>query len=847
MATSALNALPIDDHLEKILDSINFKQLNSDPFILTASPGSGKTTRLPSALLQSVQKIQSFKKIIVLVPKRIAAVAAAQRICDENQWTLGTEVGFEVRFENKTQKSTQLIFMTTGHFLKKILNSSYLSEIGWIIFDEFHERLLENDFLLGFCREQKILNSNLQIIVMSATLDLEPLQMYLRTENVFEINQQSYPLAIKYSTKNQFLQCNDLFFDHLKTTLNEAVNSSRANILVFLPGLREINRAEQVLASRFANIRFVIFHGQLKLEEQKQIMSLLSESLKSGKRYVVLTTNICETSLTLPFTDAVIDCGLERVAKIEKKFGFSNLQTQRISLFSATQRAGRAARQGPGTCYRLWHRNDELSMRPAIAPEIYSRPLDQILLYSCGLLKSDPQFFEWLSPPSPVEVNATLRDLKKKKLINEKFELTSLGQRILNIPLDLESAFIFFQLAENNLSSLASELYSRLDELPRKRPSLSLGEDDIDFILNLPLSFTQRQKRTQLNESAKSIQVLNHLETTSNELKRVLIETYFRFFKNRIIANNQKHGRSYEGIGVELDAQSAAQSSQFYIALQGFDNDNSAIKINYALGFEKSVFFKHAIDDLTIDSKLEYDFEETVFFKKNSKNFGQITVSEEPRHRVSMSEIAVDWLNYLSTNFEEIMQGNSSYQMTLEKIKFLQKIQSSQSGLFEFSKISESDILDLKNAVRDYIKIYVTDFVNLKKFDLISAIPYLETSNENLQLALKTLLALPNDFELASGRICKIDYSDEKAPIISARVQDFYGQKIHPQIYKNRIALTCQLLAPNNRPTQITKDLIRFWNESYFEIRKELKGRYPKHDWPDDPSNFKKPLRATRP
>lgn len=837
----ALTSLPIDAHLTEILIAINPKNLETDPFILTASPGSGKTTRLPAALLQAVQKIGSAKKIIVLVPKRIAAVSAAQRICDENQGALGAlgqDVGFEVRFENKTQKSTQLIFMTTGHFLKKIFNGPFFAEIGWIIFDEFHERLLENDFLLGYCREQKILHSNLQIIVMSATLSVAQLQTYLASDNIYELNDQPFPLEIKYSTKNQFLHCTDLFFDHLKTTLKEALKKSHANILIFLPGLREMHRAEQLLGGSFTNFQFLLFHGQLKLDEQKQVMTLLADSAKSGIRYVVLSTNICETSLTLPFTDAVIDCGLERVAQIEKHFGFSNLQTQRISMFSATQRAGRAARQSPGTCYRMWHRTDEMSMRPTIAPEIIDHPLDQIFLYACGLMQSDPLMFEWLTPPSPYEARLTVSDLQQKQLMTPQFQLTELGQHLLNIPLDLESAFLFFQLVENNFATVASQLFSRLDDLPRKRQSLSMGEDDLDFILNLPLSFTQKQKITQLHDVAKKIVVKNKLQPSLPELRKLLTELYFKYFKNRIIANNQKHGRSYRGVGVELESHSAAQNQDFYLALQGFENDHSSIKINYALGFEKTMFAKFVRDELTVETKLEYDFEKTAFYKKNSKRFGQIIVSEEPRQNISMSEMAMEWLKYLSTNFGEIMRENESYLAVFEKFTFLKKMQ--------ICELSDQDAEGFKNAIRQYIQLYIKEFAELKSFDLISVVPYLETPNKNVQSALKILAELPTDFTLASGRVCKISYVDEKAPLISARVQDFYGQKTHPKIFNDQLTLTCQLLAPNNRPTQITKDLVRFWAESYFEIKKELKGRYPKHDWPDNPKDFKKPPRPPK-
>ena len=252
--------------------------------ILTSSAGSGKTTRLPVALLQAVKASGSTKKIIVLVPKRIAAVSATQRICDENNWRLGEEVGFEVRFENRTSAQTQLIFMTTGLFLKKTLSGKIMDQVGWIIFDEFHERLLENDFLLGYCRELKILGGQLQIIVMSATLSMDALKPYLQTENIYQIDEKPFKLDVHYSAKTQFLQCNEQFYEHLKQTTLKALQLPTANLLIFLPGVKEINRASQILRADLSQREFLVFHGQLSLDEQRNVIQLLQNSVDAKKK-----------------------------------------------------------------------------------------------------------------------------------------------------------------------------------------------------------------------------------------------------------------------------------------------------------------------------------------------------------------------------------------------------------------------------------------------------------------------------------------------------------------------------------------------------------------------------------
>lgn len=828
--------LPIDRHLPEIIKGINPENLASPAMILTSSPGSGKTTRLPVALLKAVKSTGSFKKIVVLVPKRIAAVSAAQRICDENSWFLGDQAGFEVRFENKTSPQTQLIFMTTGLFLKKILSGNFIDQVGWIIFDEFHERLLENDFLLGYCRERKILNGDLQIIVMSATLSVDALKPYLETESVYQINEKPFKLEIRYSSKPQFLQCNDAFYEHLKLTTREALKVTTANLLIFLPGQREIHRATQLLRNDVSNTEILIFHGQLSLDEQKNVIQLLQNSVKNKKKYIILSTNICETSLTLPNTDGVIDCGLERNSNIEKNFGFSNLTTQRISQFSATQRAGRAARQKDGVCFRLWHKTDERSMRESVTPEILNRPLDKIFLFHCGLLKTDPRRFEWLTSPQDKDGQLAVSELQNKKLITPTFELSELGWKILSIPLEIDSAFLFYYLCENGFNDFACDYFCHSDDLPKKRSQLVVGEDDIDFIFNLPLSLTQKQKRRQLQEIAGK----SKMQKNRHDFRDALTSLHFKFFKNRFFSGQQKYRRSYSGRGAELDLNSGAHKDPFFIALQGYESESHSTQITYALGLKKSDFQKWAESELVEETRLEFDSEKQTFYKRKLKLFGSIIVNDEGKQAVSLHEIQDHWESFLDQNFDLLMKDNQTYKRLIEKFKFIETRQRSQPDLFEFPAIDERDMVELKNLIQQQIKGFITDFNTLKNFDVAAVFAYLQTDDLKLKQVLTVIKSLPDTFTLATGRVCPIDFNDEKAPLISAKVQDFYGQKTHPRLLDDRIDITCELLAPNFRPTQVTKNLVRFWKESYFEVRKELKGRYPKHDWPENPEEFKK-------
>ncbi|MBC7464587.1 MAG: ATP-dependent RNA helicase, partial [Bdellovibrio sp.] len=355
-------SLPIDSYLQPILQKIQ----SSKNLILKASPGSGKTTRVPATLLRWYMDAGIVdKKIIVLVPKRIAAVSAADRIAEENGWTLGSEVGYHVRFEPMFNSKTQLLFMTEGLFIKKAADLKFWDSIGILIFDEFHERSSLMDISLGLAVEKQILsNENLKLIVMSATLNSKALEQYLPDHNSVEIEAPPHPLTIKYSTKTQRLQCDNDFYSALTAMAGLAWHEGKKDILIFLPGIGEMRKAESYLVKKIPSVRIDILHSSVKLAEQKEILKLQT------LRRIILSTDIAESSLTLPSVDAVIDSGLRKVAVAEMKVGFAQLDLQRISLFSAKQRAGRAARIGPGTVYRMWHESDERSMPEQIKPEI---------------------------------------------------------------------------------------------------------------------------------------------------------------------------------------------------------------------------------------------------------------------------------------------------------------------------------------------------------------------------------------------------------------------------------------------------------------------------------------------
>ena len=330
-------------------------------------------------------------------------------------------------------------------------------------------------------------------------------------------------------------------------------------------------------------------------------------------------------------------------------------------------------------------------MRESVTPEILSQPLDTIYLYHCGLLQSDPLQFEWLTPPNAKDSASAISEIQNKKLVTARFHLSELGSHILSIPLDLDSAFLFHFLCVSGLSEIASDYFARGEDLPKKRQALPLGEDDIDFIFNLPLGYIQKQKRQQLLDGARKITSQSSgPQNTRQRFRETLAELHFKFLKNRVLSQQQKFSRSSTGSGALLDQNSGAQKENFFIALQGYESETLSVQITYALGIKKIDFLKWAEGKIVEDLQLEFDSDKQTFYKRKLKLFGAIVVNEESKQTVPLHEIQDHWIRFLDQNFDVLMKDNSSYQRLLEKFNFISRQQQSHPDLFEFAAFDQT-------------------------------------------------------------------------------------------------------------------------------------------------------------
>ena len=816
-------SLPIDPHLKNITEKI----LSPWPVILNASPGSGKTTRVPAELLKNLIDQKKHQKIIVIVPKRISALSAATRIAEENNWSLGLEVGYVVRFESKQTAQTQLIFMTDGMFLKKYSDPEFIKHIGFIFLDEFHERKSSMDLILGVCTEQKILQDNLQIIVMSATMDVQQLKKYFGSSHLIEIQAPPFKVEKNYLAKAQRLACDKDFFEQLKITTLEAWSKCKKDILIFLPGMREINKAIEVLKPCLPQVMLEVLHGSLSLEDQRKIVSKTYPH-----RRIVLATNVAESSITLPDLDGVIDSGLEKNVQVEKKIGFSRLKLDRVSVFSATQREGRAARTNDGLCFKLWHPFDERSMPATIRPEILDSTLHLELLFlaSCGV--QDFEKFSWLETPKVSALQRTCHDLISWKLISADHKITDLGQLVASSPVSIVNSVLFIELIKSQPIESTAELIARLDDI-EGRSSLSAPKtnyaNDLERLFDSPLSHTQAKLKSSLTRFAQDIKPSSKTSSTES-LSFLLFKIFSQYFPHRIIAKKSSiQGLSSVGRGVELSNESSAHHFDFYAALSGYEKSDAVTVINFGVGVAKTEALKILMDYSKYENNVFFDETTEVFFKQETLYFGSFKLNEKSKERLSTADLRQAWKKYVTESPESFLNLNSSYLKNKILIQFLKnrsvELKISES-LFAFQE-------DFTFKLAHKLTENIGTFEEFKDCDIYYYLTDL-VPDEVYHL----LQQLPKNIKLPSGKHVAIDYEDPKAPLIAAKIQDFFGWNETPKLADGRLNLTLELLAPNMRPAQTTSDLGYFWKNSYVDVRKDLRARYPKHAWPEDPTKI---------
>lgn len=811
-------ALPIDAEIPGILEMLAKKK----SLVLSAAPGAGKTTRLPPELLKLTHK-----SVWVLEPRRIAAIAASQRIAEENGWKLGKEVGYQVRFDNKSSRETRLLFLTEALLMRKLLQDPELSEVGCVVLDEFHERSLHVDLALAALKElQELSRPDLKIVVMSATLNTAPLANYLEHAAVAEVPGQLFPLEVRYDEKSQLIRTGPDFTERMRKLVQKAMAENReGDLLCFLPGRGEIERLRGELGdwASAKGVALFTLHGSLDLQEQKAALQTIP-----GTRKVILATNVAESSLTVQGVRIVVDCGLARISQLHPRTGFESLDLVRASKASATQRAGRAARLGPGIVYRAWMPYDELSMKDFEPAEVFRTDLSESLLLLSALGVTNFESFSWFEPPPARSLEQAKQFLQSIGAVNPNGTLTEIGRSLRELPVHPRLAKLLLLGKNRGMGGFAADLAALLSEPSGRLPD-SYQDAENDLWLrwedwkrnpsnprNRNVARSAEQLRTLLRDPSETPKSRADLE---HEMPALMLEAY----TDRLCRRRRAHeaqAKMAGGRGVKIHPDSTVKSSEFFVAIDLSEGRDAAETLVFqAVGIPESLIQEKILPLAIPTSHLEWDEEKQRFWVTETKEWNGLSIAGEHRRPANAPEIEGQLGSVLFSRWDRLLAANETLALWFSRLRYLHKMDAKWA-------------LPSEEQIREALEQASYGESSLAGVSAKELVPFFENL---LPEAQKEALAreCPSHLVVPTGNRLPIKYSEEQGPQLEVRLQELFGLKAAPLVGGQ--SLTLVLLAPNYRPVQVTRDLASFWKNGYPEVRKEMRARYPKHSWPDDP------------
>ena len=814
--------LPIDVVLGDLADAL----ARSTEAVLVAPPGAGKTTRVPLALLEAGW-LQG-RKILVLEPRRLAARGAAERMARTLGEAVGETVGLRARLSSKVGPRTRIEVITEGVFTRMILDDPALEDVGAVLFDEFHERSLDADLGLALALDAKgALRGDLRLLVMSATLDGARVVDLLGGAPIIQSEGRTFPVETRYLGRRP----QQSIEDQMTSAILEALRSESGSILAFLPGQREIRRVEERLREGLHGLTVEIrpLHGGLDLRAQDEAVA----PALPGHRKVVLATAIAETSLTIEGVRIVIDSGLARVPRYEPGVGITRLVTVRASRASVDQRRGRAGRTEPGVCYRLWDEPTTASLPAHAEPEIRNSDLSELLLDCAAWGVTDPRQLRWLDPPSEAALASAREELEALGALDPHGRLTDVGRRLRALPLPPRLAHMLVVGADLGAAQEAAEIAAVLVER-------GLGGNDTDLDHRLASFRRDRSRRAQdargLAQSwARAAEEGRSGSPAVADAKPSVAALLSFAYPDRIAKSRGSSGQYLlaNGRGAVLDSADPLARSPLLVVgeLQGAA---ASSRILLAAAIDEAELIAVAGVRITEADEVSFDREAAALRARRVRRLGAIVLSSEPRP-VS-PEIAA----------EKLADGIAQIGIPrLPWTKALDQLRDRVSFLRAVDPETWPDLSDeaLRATVREWLAPFISGKTRLDEMtpeDLTDALDALIPWNLRRRLDEDA----PTHFVAPTGRSHLIHYDGPDAPSLHIRVQELFGLDVHPAIAGGRLPLTLHLLSPASRPIQITRDLPGFWRGSWAAVKAEMKGRYPKHPWPDDPRSALPTTRA---
>ncbi|WZO96985.1 ATP-dependent helicase HrpB [Isosphaeraceae bacterium EP7] len=855
-----MKTLRIDSAIAPLLDTLAASRRG----ILIAPPGAGKSTRVPPAMLRAGLLDRSHPAVIVLQPRRVAARAVASRIADERGWTLGHEVGYHVRFERKLGPKTLVRVLTEGLLNRLLLADAFLDGVGAVVLDEFHERSLHADLALGLLREiQESVRPDLILLVMSATMDAAPVSAFLRDAPVIEAPGRSFPVEIKYRPTPPAGR-----LDAVAAAVVDALEDDLAgDVLVFLPGAEEIRRVARSLEtfSERTGVLIAPLHGQLPTEQQDLALR------PAGRRKIILATNIAETSLTIEGVTTVIDSGMVREASFDPVRGLDRLELGRISRASATQRAGRAGRIGPGRCIRLWSEGEQRGMAENDVPEIRRVDLTAATLALHAWGQSDPTRFGWFEAPPIERLDAARKFLADLGAVDDRLGMiTPLGRRMLEFPAHPRLARLLIAASDAGFPREGAALAALLSEKdvavestpgegfrgPRKASSAGTSDlfdrlDRLDQAEQARFSPTLRQRgidphaarrvsqaRDQLSRAARTISRGRDRGGQADEatLARMILLAYpDRVARRR--AGDPLAGVLVGGRGVRLAPDSVVRDSEFFLALDPREDRRGGVaesRCRLACAILPEWLEEDFPDAIRREMATHFDEARGKVVTTTSTWYRDLLLRQVEHSQTDAGETSRALSDFLKGRALAFLREDEAAAGLLDRLAFLAESMP-DAGIPLIDDQAVGAILESACQGRRSLQ-------EVCKQPLASMVRGLLTHAQGRILDEQA----PESLLLPSGNRARLSYEAGRPPVLAARLQELFGWTKTPKLAGGRVAVVVHLLGPNYRPVQVTDDLASFWSNAYFQVRKDLRNRYPKHSWPEDPLTAKAEARGGR-
>jgi ATP-dependent helicase HrpB len=814
--------LPIDEVLGEIRQALAAR----DELVLEAPPGAGKTTRVPLALLDEPWRRG---RILMLEPRRMAARAAAEHMAQLLGEKAGCRVGYRIRQETRVSDRTQIEVVTGGVFTRLLQDDPSLSAYSLLIFDEFHERNLDSDLGLALSLQARALlrdQDPLKILVMSATLDGASVARLLGDAPIVCSAGRMFPVAVFYTGRSG----QELIPSCVDAVLG-ALRDNSGSLLVFLPGQREILALRDQLQTRVGpEVQLAPLYGNLTLAEQQTAINPVAPP---WSRKVVLATDIAETSLTIEGVQVVVDSGQHRAPVFDPRSGLTRLQTQRISQASATQRTGRSGRLGPGVCYRLWREDETLA--PFGAPEIAQADLAPVALQILAFGLNEPANLAWLTPPPPGAFDQALDLLQQLGALTRTggvCQLTPHGSAMAEFPAHPRLGHMMLLGAELGLGREASALSAALEE--SGRPA-HLGPD-VDVWLTELLrggrgnAWSQRARRQmeQFMPMLPKPTVENAGITTPAGLLLALA------YPDRIARQRQLNQPLYQlanGRGASLnEGDLLSRQTWLAVAEVGGAAGRRDDRIFAAAALDPALFTDALSSLVGLEERVEWSDSQQRFLAERRWNLGALSWRREPITDLGGARRSQALLDYLREKGLGLLPWDPAQEQWRARVTLLRQEGCSAAGQPPWPDVSDAGLLaSLDLWLAPHVG-HVNKLEDLRRLDLSQALATL------LPWPLPARLDewAPTHLSVPSGSRIAIDYS-QQPPVLAVKLQEMFGCETTPRVAQGRVALMIHLLSPAQRPLQITQDLAGFWRSSYHEVKKEMKGRYPRHPWPDDP------------